>query len=245
MRRTRVLVETALEPGATITLPEQAARHLVQVLRLKAGHEFIAFDGRDDTEYLAVLESVGKKAVTARILDGSRVERESPLELTLVQAISAAERMDYALQKAVELGVKRIIPVWSERSQRRLKPAQMEKKQRHWRGVIAHATEQSGRTRLAHLAEPSALQTVVGERNAESPAIVLDPTATRSLKQVEAPDGGMEIFIGPEGGFSDTELAMMEHAGIARIRMGPRILRTETAGPAVLAWLQTRYGDLG
>ena len=245
MRRTRVLVEAALETGATITLPEQAARHLIQVLRLKAGQEFIAFDGDSDMEYPAVLESVARKSVTARILEGCHVERESPLESTLVQAISAAERMDYALQKAVELGVKRIIPVWSERSQRRLKPAQLEKKQRHWRGVIAHATEQSGRTRLTQLAEPTTLQAIVGERDSHRPAIALDPMAQSSLKEIDRPDSGLEIFIGPEGGFSDAELGMMEHAGIERIRMGPRILRTETAGPAVLAWLQTRYGDMG
>ncbi len=245
MRLTRVLIDAPLTPGSLIDLPESAARHLTTVLRLRAGARFIAFDGHSDHEASAVLETVGKKGATARILEVASVTRESPLDLTLVQAISGSEKMDYALQKAVELGVKRIVPVWSERSQRRLKGPQVEKKLRHWQGVISHATEQSGRTRLATLAAPQPLGDYIASREREREGIVLDPTAANGLASLAKPEHGLDIHIGPEGGFSADELQMLDHAGIRRLRMGPRILRTETAGVAVLAWLQTQFGDCG
>jgi len=245
VRRTRVLVDAALTPGSLVELPDAAARHLTTVLRLRAGDPFIAFDGRNDIEAEAVLESVGRKRATARILTTTRVTRESPLDLTLVQAISSSEKMDFTLQKAVELGVKRITPVWSARSQRRLKPPQVEKRLRHWQGVVTHATEQSGRTRRARLDPPTTLADWIGTRDPARGGIVLDPRATEGLASLSAPESGLDIHIGPEGGFSDDELGMMAHAGIRRLRMGPRILRTETAGIAVLAWLQTRFGDCG
>ncbi len=243
MRRTRILVDADLQAGERITLPESATRHLVKVLRLRSGQEFIAFDGRNPREAVAVLEETGKKSATAKILAVTEVERESPLDLSLIQSISATDKMDYALQKAVELGVKRIIPVWSERSQRRLKPAQVEKKLRHWQGVITHATEQSGRTRLATLEQPSSLEGHVAQRDRKTAAIVLAPDANITLGDIEPPNRGMEIYIGPEGGFSKDELRMLAHAEVKPVRMGPRILRTETAGVAVLAWLQVQFGD--
>ncbi len=243
MRRTRILVDADLREGECITLPESAARHLIKVLRLRSGQEFIAFDGRMPQEAVAVLVETGKKSATAKILTVTEVERESPLDLTLIQAISATDKMDYALQKAVELGVRHIVPVWSERSQRRLKPAQVEKKLRHWQGVIAHATEQSGRTRLTTLQQPLRLQEHVAQRNRRESAIVLAPDANIALGDTDPPDSGMEIYIGPEGGFSKDELTMLAHAGVQPVRMGPRILRTETAGVAVLAWLQVQFGD--
>jgi len=243
VRRTRILVDADLQAGEYITLPEPATRHLIKVLRLRSGQEFIAFDGRNPSEAVAVLVETGKKSATAKILTITEVERESPLDLSLIQAISATDKMDYALQKAVELGVKRIIPVWSERSQRRLKPAQVEKKQRHWQGVITHATEQSGRTRLATLEQPSSLEGHVAQRDRKTAAIVLTPDANTTLGDIEPPNRGMEIYIGPEGGFSKDELRMLAHAEVKPVRMGPRTLRTETAGVAVLAWLQVQFGD--
>lgn len=243
MRRTRILIDADLREGACFSLPEPAARHLIKVLRLRTGNEFIAFDGRSHCEALAVLTEISKKSVMARILTRSEVQRESPLDLTLIQAISATDKMDFALQKAVELGIKRIIPVWSERSQRRLKPMQMEKKRQHWHGVITHATEQSGRTQLAVLEHPLSLRDQVTQRARQTAAIVLAPDADSALNTIERPNTGLDIYIGPEGGFSEDELTMLAHASVQQVRMGPRILRTETAAVAVLSWLQVQFGD--
>lgn len=237
----RVLVDGDFEEAETLTLPAGAQRHLIQVLRLTAGKHFIVFNGREPREALAELEQVSKKLAIARILEVYDVYRESPLDLTLVQSICASERMDFALQKSVELGVKKIVPVFSERSQRRMKPAQVEKKMRHWLGVITHASEQSGRCLLPSLFTPTLLSDYLAERKGN--AIGFAPESDRALKTLPAPQQPLDIIVGPEGGFSAAEVKMMQFHGIPLFNLGPRILRTETAGIAVLGWLQIQWGD--
>ncbi len=243
MRLTRILIDLDLRQGDSFPLPDQAHHHLIRVLRLREGQPFIAFDGHSDQEALAEITMIEKRQAFARIQSITAVQRESPLQLTLVQAISASDKMDITLQKSVELGVQEIIPVYSERSQHRMKAAQIEKKIRHWQGVIIHATEQSGRTRLARLHTPLPLTEHLDQRATDTTAIVLDPAATMTPRQLRRPIDKLEIHVGPEGGFTTAEIAMMDASNIGRLRLGPRILRTETAGIALIAWLQAELGD--
>ncbi|MGH8443780.1 MAG: 16S rRNA (uracil(1498)-N(3))-methyltransferase [Solimonas sp.] len=231
-----------LAAGQTIRLPEAAFRHLVQVLRLKPGERFVAFDGRGG-EYEAELTAVARRDAEARLLAFIDADRESPLDLTLAQCVSKGERMDYTLQKAVELGVTRIVPLLSSRSVVRLDAERTDKKLEHWRGIVASACEQSGRTRLPAVAEIVALPTWLDDESAPGTRLTLDPQGHHSLHQLPQPNGPVTLLVGPEGGLSDHELDRARAAGFTGIRMGPRVLRTETAGVAALAALQALWGD--
>ncbi len=238
---TRIYLDAPLTVGQDTELPETAVRHLVQVLRMQAGAAFVAFDGRGG-EYRAELVSVAKKHAVARITAHDATERESPLDLRLAQCVSKGDRMDYSLQKAVELGVTHIIPIVSERSVVRMDEDRWEKKREHWQGVIVSACEQSGRTRVPTLdaATPLARWLASG---AAGFGVTLDPTASQSLHGLPFSSGSMSLLVGPEGGLSERELIEARQAGFHGVRMGPRILRTETAGVAALAALQAMYGD--
>ncbi|MDD3765362.1 MAG: 16S rRNA (uracil(1498)-N(3))-methyltransferase [Nevskiales bacterium] len=240
----RIYIEHALSEGANFPLPETAFRHLVQVLRLKAGDGFIAFDGNGG-EYDAVLVDVGKRQAEAGILARHEVERESPLDLTLAQCISKGERMDYSLQKATELGITRIVPLFSSRSVVRLDDERWEKKLDHWRGVVIAACEQSGRTRIPVVEPVTPLPTWLDDEDARGTRLTLDPQGSHSLRELPPPTGPVTLLVGPEGGLSDMELEHARRAGFTGMRMGPRVLRTETAGVAALAALQALWGDWG
>ncbi len=242
MRIPRIYLPRSLTPDAMVTLDTDAAHHIARVLRLHAGAPLILFNGQGG-EYQAILHSITGNQVQAQILKHHAHETESPLQVTLAQGISRGERMDYTLQKAVELGVKTIIPLFSERCEVRLQGERLDKRVRHWQGIVNSACEQCGRNRipsvLAPMTLPQWLPTSDGLR------LVLDPHATHSLAQYTQPaDGKITLLIGPEGGLSDAEIINTQHAGFTRIRLGPRVLRTETAGLAVLAALQAVWGDL-
>ena len=238
---TRVHLPGPLAEGLELNLPEATFRHLVQVLRLRAGERFVAFDGHGG-EYAAELASVGKRQATARIGAHDPVSRESPLDLRLAQCVSKGERMDYTLQKAVELGVTRITPLVSDRSVVRLDEDRWEKKLDHWRGVIIAAYEQSGRTRVAQLdaAAPLAHWLAAGSVGT---GLVLDPVASTPLSGLPSTPGAMTLLVGPEGGLSAAEIRAARAVGFMGVSLGPRVLRTETAGVAALAALQAMYGD--
>ncbi|WP_028080580.1 16S rRNA (uracil(1498)-N(3))-methyltransferase [Solimonas soli] len=243
MADSRIFISDAeLRSGASLRLPEGAFRHLVQVLRLRAGDSFIAFDGRGG-EYRAELVEVGKREASAKLLAFDEVDRESPLDLTLAQCVSKGERMDYTLQKAVELGVTRIVPLLSSRSVVRLDAERWDKKLEHWRGIVVSACEQSGRTAVPPVADISALPAWFDAEGAHGTRLTLDPLAHHSLHQLPAPNGPLTLLVGPEGGLSDHELERARAAGYIGVRMGPRVLRTETAGVAALAALQAMWGD--
>jgi 16S rRNA (uracil1498-N3)-methyltransferase len=246
MRLTRVYVETVLTPGAIVELPRETASHLAKVLRARSGDPLILFGG-DNREYAGAVESVRGSRVTASVGDGAEVDRESPLAVTLVQCVPRGDRMDFIVQKATELGVTRIVPVMSQRSVVRLDAAQAESKAAHWRAVVVNACEQCGRNRLPAIAAPVPLIEYLGSSAAGtgSPAVrlVLEPDLEAAASPA-ALETAVHIAVGPEGGFGDEELEAFRIAGFHKLRLGPRILRTETAAIAALTWLQTRFGDM-
>ena len=249
MRTPRFHLPGPLRTGDTVDLPEPVFRHAVQVLRLRAGAPLILFDGGGG-EYAARLCVVGRRQARAELGDFSPREAESPLDVTLAQAVSAGERMDFSLQKAVELGVRGIVPLLSERSAPLPEGERRDKRMRHWHGVIAGACEQSGRNRLARLHPPLTLAHWLGGPQATGAGLrlVLAPegdTGLGSLTGREPPAGPVVVLVGPEGGLSGAELAQARTAGFTALRLGPRVLRTETAGAALLAALGALWGDLG
>lgn len=243
MRVPRILVERPLECGSEIALDDKAARHVTRVLRLKAGAAVTLFDGRGG-EYRAELTRSDKSETRVRVETLIEASRESPLSVTLLQGISRGERMDYTLQKAVELGVRRIIPVSTARTVVRLEGNRAEKRLRHWMEVIRSASEQSGRTRVPELGAVQSLREGLASARGAS-GLLLEPRAGASLNALARPDSAPCLLVGPEGGLNDEEIAMARGAGFQPIRLGPRVLRTETAGVAALAIMQALWGDMG
>ena len=243
MRLTRCFVELPLSVGGNVALPESAAAHLVRVLRLQQGDACVLFNG-DGHDYAARLSSVGKREVLADIQSAQAIANESPLHLTLVQGIARGEKMDLILQKATELGVAAIIPVMAERTEVKLDAERTEKRMAHWRSVIASACEQSGRARLPGLSAPTALNDAARGIASDALRLTLDPTGDVSLATVQVTTGAVVVAIGPEGGWSPRDRDTLSAAGFTGLRLGPRILRTETAGLAAIAALQSRFGDL-
>lgn len=238
----RVFLPQPLAADSEIALPEEAFRHLVQVLRMREGESFVAFNG-EGGEYAATLIQVAKRSAGARIGARDPVDRESPRPMRLAQCVSRGDRMDYTLQKAVELGVTEIQPLLSSRSVVRMDGERWEKKLDHWRGVIVSACEQSGRTRIPalHLVQP--ISTWLDADGGVGERLTLDPLAPHGLREMPEPQGVVTLLVGPEGGLSDAELDLARRAGYAGVRLGPRVLRTETAGVAALAAIQALWGD--
>ncbi len=243
MRTVRHYVDLPLAVDALLTLPEAAMAHLVRVLRLKAGDECVLFNG-DGFDYAARMVSIGKKSAQAQITMRRAVDNESPLRITLAQGIARGEKMDLILQKATELGVAAIIPVMAERTEVKLDAERTEKRMAHWRSVIASACEQSGRARLPGLSAPTALNDAARGIASDALRLTLDPTGDVSLATVQVTTGAVVVAIGPEGGWSPRDRDTLSAAGFTGLRLGPRILRTETAGLAAIAALQSRFGDL-
>ena len=243
MRLTRSHVDLPLTSGARITLPEDSAAHLVRVLRLREGEACVLFNG-DGHDYDATLASATKRGVDAQVTDARAVDNESPLRIVLLQGIARGEKMDLILQKATELGVAAIIPVMAERTEVKLDAERTEKRVAHWRSVIASACEQSGRARLPSLSAPASLADAARDVGTGATKLTLDPTGDVALATVEIASGAVVVAIGPEGGWSPRDRDTLSAAGFTGLRLGPRILRTETAGLAAIAALQSRFGDL-
>jgi 16S rRNA (uracil1498-N3)-methyltransferase len=244
VRLTRVHVDAPLAVGARVTLPESPANHLVRVLRLDAGAECVLFNG-DGHDYGARLASASRRGVEADVVSVQAVDNESPLHIVLLQGIARGEKMDLILQKATELGVAAIMPVQAERSEVKLDAARLAKRIAHWDSVIVSACEQSGRARIPALSPPASLADAAAAVPEDAVRLTLDPDGERSLATLAAPPGlRVVIAIGPEGGWSPRDRAILQGAGFEGLRLGPRVLRTETAGLAAIAALQSRFGDL-
>ncbi|MFN3703883.1 16S rRNA (uracil(1498)-N(3))-methyltransferase [Thermomonas sp.] len=243
MRLTRSYVALPLAPGNEIPLPEDVAGHLVRVLRLQPGDACVLFNG-DGHDYDARLVAAGKREARAEILAARPVKNESPLRISLLQGIARGEKMDWILQKATELGVARIVPVDSERSEVKLDAARAEKRLAHWREVVVAACEQSGRAVVPEVLPPQPLGRGAALR--EGRGFLLDPVATHTLASLQGnPPGACMLAIGPEGGWSPRDHEQLLAAGYEGLRLGPRVLRTETAGIAAISALQALAGDLG
>lgn len=243
MRLTRCHLEQPLAVGTTAVLPEAVAQHLLRVLRLREGDACVLFNG-DGHDCDARIVAVGKREARVEITARRLIESESPLRITLLQGIARGEKMDWIVQKATELGVARILPVLSERSEVRLDGERAERRLAHWREVAVSACEQSGRALLPELVSPHPLAQVAGLR--DGPGFVLDPSAEGSARNVAATlQQACTLAIGPEGGWSPRDLEQLRAAGFGGLRLGPRVLRTETAGIAAIAVLQALAGDLG
>jgi 16S rRNA (uracil1498-N3)-methyltransferase len=233
----------SLESGGITEIGADASHHVLKVLRLRVGDALIVFDGSGH-EFAAEIESYAQSRVRVRVLEPRPAVAESPLRITLVQAVSRADRMDWTLQKATELGVHTIAPVLSARSIVKLEGEQARRKLGHWRTIVVNACEQCARSTLPLVREPEPLAQYLVRTRLSNRRFVLEPTGADELAAVPPGHGDLELLIGPEGGLEPTELEFAVRSGVRAVRLGPRMLRTETAGVAALAILQALHGDL-
>jgi 16S rRNA (uracil1498-N3)-methyltransferase len=244
MRLTRIYVPDPLTGGADIVLPAQAAEHLTRVLRLEPGAALTLFNGTGG-EYSATLGATSGKKTQVRVLRHDAVERESPLDITLLQGVARGERMDLIVQKATELGVNRIVPVLAERSVVKLDAKQRLRKLEHWLAIAVSACEQCGRNRVPEVREPAALGDAIGALSEGNVRWLLAADGEVSLAASASREKARPcvLLIGPEGGLAENERSFAQANGFVACRMGPRVMRTETAGLAALATLQAIAGD--
>lgn len=231
--------------GSEVRLPPDAAHHAARVLRLEEGDPVILFDGRGG-EFEARIVRLDRDGVRVKTGAHLAVERESPLEVVLAQGLSSGDRMDFTLQKAVELGVSAIQPLATERSVVKLSDDRASRRAGHWQNLVISSCEQCGRNRVPRV-EPVLdlvdwLAQLVPEPGAQS-RLLLSPQAEVALKDLPAPQGPVILLAGPEGGLAPGEVAATLTRGFVAARLGPRVLRTETAALAALAAMQALWGD--
>lgn len=243
MAHTRLFIDDKLRSGQELRVGSERARYIGRVLRLRVGDQLTVFNGHGG-EFRATIENLSKNAVVLLIGNQFDTDTESPLKIHLVQAISRGERMDFVVQKATELGVKRISPVLTEYGVVKFDAARAAKRRDHWQGVAQSACEQSGRTRPPLIDPPMDLNAWFGATTKDSDTdLILSPHAGTALVSLPAPATKVCLLIGPEGGFSDKEYDDANAAGFIAVALGPRVLRTETAALAALAVVQSHWGD--
>lgn len=241
MRISRIYTEQPLGLNQEVTLEQMASRHLLQVLRLRPGAELVLFNG-DGCNYAARLEGTVKKQAVTKVSACSGPEPQPQLDIHLCISVSKGERMDLALQKSVELGVTEITPLFTEYGVVHLQGERLEKRQQHWRQIIISACEQSGRCRLPRLNHCSEIALWL-KAPREGASLVLNHRASGSITAVARPLDKINILVGPEGGLSEGEIHAAETSGFVGVRLGPRVLRTETAPLAAIAVIQALWGD--
>lgn len=244
MRIPRFYCPCLLTVEQSFTLPEEVFRHAIQVLRLQVGESLLLFNG-EGGEYLANLTEINKRSATVLIQSFDPSERESSLALTLVQALVKPDKMDFALQKAVELGISAFQPLITQRSVVRTDKEKIEKKLQHWQAVTISACEQSGRTKPPKIYAPQTLDQYLSQLNDNTTYLLLAPGSAQDLSQITVQTNHLAVLIGPEGGFTAEEVEACLAAKMQGIALGKRILRAETASTSVLAILQLLHGDLG
>ncbi len=244
MALARLFVSDNLSTGQQLRLGSEQARYIGRALRLRTGDSISVFNGNDG-EFSASVVTIGKDTVVVQVDSAVVTAAESNLKLHLVQGISRGERMDFVVQKATELGVKRISPVLTEYGVVKLNATRAAKRRDHWQGVAESACEQSGRSRPPLIDAPMDLNAWFGARTKEADTdLILQPAATQTLASIKTPKTKLCLLIGPEGGFSARECDDAGVAGFTAVSLGPRILRTETAALAALAVAQSLWGDL-
>ena len=244
MRLSRIYTRQLLNSGATVTLGEEISHYVLRVLRLRRGDPLILFNG-DGSEYQAILSKADRSQAAALIGQADKPHRESALRVFLGQGLARGERMDFVFLKSAELGVVSITPLWTNRCQVQLSGKRLANRLAHWQGILRSACEQSNRVVLPGLDKPTPLPEWLAavQLQEQQHKLVLDPSATRRLRDLP-PASSVSILVGPEGGLDEDEIRLSESNGFQRIRMGPRVLRTETAALAALAAVQTLWGDL-
>lgn len=243
MRSIRLHVDLQLRPGDVVVLPAATAEHALRVLRMRTGDELTLFNG-DGHDYRCTIEHADKRDAHVRVLESHAVGNESPLDITLAQAIARGEKMDWIVQKATELGVSRIVPLHTERSEVHLDERRATRRLAHWQAVALAACEQCGRAALPKIEPPQSLPAWLG--SLADPAclrLALLPQDGCRVRDLQLAARSACLAVGPEGGWGDRDLAVLRDVRFRALNLGPRVLRTETAGLAALAALQAVHGD--
>lgn len=240
----RIFWPGQLALGNTVTVVGGAASHIARVLRLRAGDSVVLFSG-DGLEHAGTIEQVRRDEVDVLLHASASPDTEPSLTITLVQALCRSSRMDTVIQKAVELGISQIQPVHTERTVVRLRGTRVDQKTQHWRRVAVSACEQCGRVRVPEILAPRRLANAIDAASFDAARFLLDSSGRSGLPELASAPPEIVLLVGPEGGFTRQECELAEDAGFQRIRLGPRVLRTETAPIAAISILQHLYGDLG
>ena len=238
----RFYVDSALQAGASCTLPEDSAHHAVHVMRLREGDEAVLFNGRGG-EYAARVASIQRLLISLDVLQHHAIERESPLQMALVQGVSSSDRMDYTMRKAVELGVASIHPVLATRSVARPKGERADSRRAHWQKVAISACEQCGRNKIPEVHPLTSVTDYLRESRPDAFRILLSPRSELRLSKAVEGKTSFVLAAGPEAGFDADEEAAFASAGFTPLKLGARVLRTETAALAALAALSALRGD--
>ncbi|MCK5001443.1 MAG: 16S rRNA (uracil(1498)-N(3))-methyltransferase [Gammaproteobacteria bacterium] len=239
----RLYHSSTLNLEQKIALDKKSSHHLIRVLRAKKGTEVMFFNG-DGYEYLSEILEENTKHCLVHIKSKTRIDNESPLNITLLQGISRGDRMDTCIQKSTELGVHTIVPVICQKTGTSLKGERAEKKLNHWQQITISACEQSGRCFIPEI-KPAIDFVQVVQNTLSDQKVILAPGGNKTVNSMPTPKNNICILIGPEGGFTEEEIQLATDNDFISISLGPRILRTETAGPACIAIAQTLWGDLG
>ena len=242
MRLTRCYVPAPLAVGESRQLPQEVATHVARVLRAREGQLLTLFDGRGG-EYDATIVQIDRHGVRVQIELHRAIERESPLPVTLLQALARGERMDFIVQKATELGVAAVVAMGGDRSVVRLEAEGLARRCEHWRAVAISACEQCGRNRVPTISVVADLASACARIDATTLRLLLAPEADQTLIAVARQATHIALAVGPEGGFSEEERSLAQQQGFQSCRLGPRVLRAETAPLAALATLQAVAGD--
>jgi 16S rRNA (uracil1498-N3)-methyltransferase len=240
---TRIFHSGSIKLHDALLLDDDAANHVGRVLRMKVGQPLIIFNG-DGYDYSAEIIDVTKKSVQVAITKAAAVNNESPLAIHLAQGISRGDKMDFTIQKSVELGVTDITPIFTERCGVKLSGERLAKKHQQWQKIAISACEQSGRAVIPKIHEPLQLGEFLQQESGQL-KLNLHPRASTSVKGLTCPEQGVRFIIGPEGGLSDQEIELTQNSGYTDILLGPRVLRTETAALTLISMLQMQFGDLG
>jgi len=242
VRITRLYFAEELTCGKTVNLDTNASNHLIRVLRTKKDTPIVLFNGDGFDYYCRTMDDSPKKTQVS-IESKTIVKSESNLNITLLQGLSRHDRMEITIQKSVELGVNKVIPVLCQRSNTKLTHEKQIKKIAHWQNIAISACEQSGRSIIPRITDIIPLNNIIPSLKRDAYRIILNPEVKTSLKEIDFSQQSIEIFIGPEGGLSKEEVSFLAENDFKNISFGPRILRTETAGPAVISALQMLWGD--
>ncbi|MBR9857667.1 MAG: 16S rRNA (uracil(1498)-N(3))-methyltransferase [Gammaproteobacteria bacterium] len=242
MRIPRIHEPAALSCGVELALSEDGANHVGRVLRMQPGQQLVLFNGQGG-QYQAEILQADKKSVRVRVGDFETADCESPLHFHLGQVISRGDKMEFTIQKSVELGVNVITPLFSSRCGVKLNGERLEKKLQQWQNIAIAACEQCGRNRIPEIRPAMTLEQWLAQDTTDL-KLNLHPRADYSVGTLPAPDAGVRLLVGPEGGLSDDEIIQARTRGFVDILLGPRVLRTETAALTAITALQCRFGDL-